>query len=299
MGRRAKGKQHGKAEFARPGLRPTPNWPLLALSVLGVALAGYLSWTALTSAAVQGCAEGGGCDAVLSSRWATLLGLPTAVWGLLTYLTLVAIAFIPREEKRWRWAWTVAFFGTLYSVYLTTISLTTFGATCPYCLTSLALMTSILALATIQRPIAMKGFSWQRWLTWRGAISAGLIVFLHLNYIGVVGRQPGVEDPLSRALAIHLTKSGAVMYGAHWCEHCRQQKESLRRSRKTAPLHRVQHRRTGLAANRPNAATGRSRSYPTWFINGQRYEELLTPARLAQMTGFQPPATPPTSGGEP
>ena len=46
MGRKAKGKQHGKTEFAGPGLRQTPNWPLLALSLVGVALAGYLSWTA-------------------------------------------------------------------------------------------------------------------------------------------------------------------------------------------------------------------------------------------------------------
>jgi uncharacterized membrane protein/glutaredoxin len=295
MGRKVKGKQNGKAEFARQGLRQTPNWPLLALSVVGVALAGYLSWTALTSAAVQGCAEGGGCDAVLSSRWATLMGLPTAVWGLLTYLTLAAIAFIPREDKQWRWAWTVAFFGTLYSIYLTTISLTTLGATCPYCLTSLALMTAILALATIQRPITLKGFSWQRWLTWRGALSAGLIVFLHLNYIGVVGRQPGVEDPTSRALAIHLAKSGAVMYGAHWCEHCRQQKELFGEAAKRLLYVECS---TG-AQGTPQTAECRNRqikSYPTWFINGQRYEELLTLSRLATLTGFQPPAAAPDGG---
>jgi len=60
-------------------VRATPNWPLLALSSVGMLLTAYLSWAALTESAVQGCAAGGGCDLVLGSRWATLLGLPTSL----------------------------------------------------------------------------------------------------------------------------------------------------------------------------------------------------------------------------
>lgn len=275
--------------------RQAPNWPLLALSLIGVALAGYLSWTAVTSTAVQGCAEGGGCDAVLSSRWATLMGVPTAVWGLLTYLGLVGTAFIKRAVTQWRTSWTLAFFGALYSVYLTTISLTMLGATCPYCLTSLALMSSILLVVTYQRPVTMKGFSWRPWLTWRGAVSAAVIVFLHLNYIGVVGRVPGVEDPTSRALAIHLTKSGAVMYGAHWCDHCRQQKELFGEAAKRLPY--IECSTGGQGTPQTSECSSRGiKTYPTWFINGQRYEEVLTQTRLAQLTGFQPPAVTPGGG---
>lgn len=290
MARKARAKK-----TASPGesgsFQQAPNWPLLALSLLGIALAGYLSWTALTSTAVQGCAQGGGCDAVLSSRWATLLGVPTAVWGLLTYLSLAGAAFIKRAETRWRLAWTVAFFGVFYSVYLTTISLTMLGATCPYCLTSLALMTAILVVVTFQRPFTIKGFSWQRWLTWRGAISAAMILFLHLNYTGVVGRIPGVEDPMSRALAIHLADSGAIMYGAHWCDHCKQQKGLFGEAARRLPYIECSTGGQGT----PQTAECRNRqisTYPTWFINGQRYEEILTQARLAALTGFQPPAAP-------
>jgi uncharacterized membrane protein/glutaredoxin len=291
MGRKAKAKQDGKAGVTRPGLRQAPNWPLLALSVVGIALAGYLSWTAITSTAVQGCAEGGGCDTVLSSRWATLMGVPTAVWGLLTYLTLAGIAFIKREEQHWKWAWTVAFFGTLYSVYLTTVSLTILGAACPYCLTSLTLMASTLALITIQRPFTLKGFSWPRWLRWRAASSAAVILFLHLNYTGVVGRQPGVEDPIIRALAIHLGQSGAIMYGASWCDHCRQQKELFGESAKRLPYVECSSGAQGSPVTN-ECRKQQIKSYPTWFINGRRYEELLTPARLMTMTGFKPPTTP-------
>ena len=295
MGRKAKGKKTATADVSG-SFRQTPNWPLLALSLVGVALAGYLSWTALTSTAVQGCAEGGGCDAVLSSRWATLLGVPTAVWGLLTYLALAGTAFIRRAETQWRWAWTIAFFGALYSVYLTTISLTMLGATCPYCLTSLTLMSSILVVITFQRPFTLRAFSWQRWLTWRGAVSAAMIVFLHLNYVGVLGRAPQVEDPTQRALAIHVARSGAIMYGAHWCDHCRQQKELFGASARRLPYVECS---TGGQGTPQTAECGKRqiRTYPTWVINGQRYTEVLTPARLAELTGYQPPAAP-APGGE-
>lgn len=298
MGRKAKGKKESAATVPGVTFRQTPNWPLLGLSLVGIALAGYLSWTAVTATAVQGCAAGGGCDVVLSSRWATLLGVPTAVWGLLTYLALAGTAFISRAEMQWRWSWTIAFFGAIYSVYLTIVSLTMLGGACPYCLTSLAVMSSILAVLTFQRPFTMKGFSWPRWLTWRGAMSAALIVFLHLNYIGVVGRQPGVEDPLSRALAEHLGKSGAIMYGAHWCEHCQQQKALFGEAAKRLPY--VECSTGGQGSPQTTECAKRGiKTYPTWFINGQRYEEVLTPARLGSMTGFQPPAAPATGGGAP
>src|SRR2546422_6351601 len=128
MGRKAKAKREPKKASAIPTVRPVPNWPLLVLSLIGIALTTYLSWTAWTGSSVKGCAVGSSCDVVLSSRWATLLGLPTALWGLLAYLTLTGVAFIAKAHRHWQSAWIVAFFGVLYSAYLTTISLTVLGA---------------------------------------------------------------------------------------------------------------------------------------------------------------------------
>jgi uncharacterized membrane protein len=133
-------------------LRSGPNWPLLAVSALGIALTGYLSWVAFAGGAVRGCPVGGGCDVVLTSRWATLLGLPTSFWGLLAYIALAASAFVKRADRQWSYAWTIALFGICYSVYLTVVSLTILGSACPYCLTSLGLMTATVALIAVQRP---------------------------------------------------------------------------------------------------------------------------------------------------
>ena len=57
----------GPSELANP-----------VLSLVGMALTAYLSRAASSGTGLQG-RHRGGCDAVLSSRWATLLGAPTAV----------------------------------------------------------------------------------------------------------------------------------------------------------------------------------------------------------------------------
>ena len=43
----------------------------------------------------------GGCDLVLTSRWAKLLGVPTALRGLLAYATMAGIAFVRRVDQHW------------------------------------------------------------------------------------------------------------------------------------------------------------------------------------------------------
>ncbi|MCC7031431.1 MAG: vitamin K epoxide reductase family protein [Acidobacteria bacterium] len=288
MGRKARARKEprdaGGAASVVSGA--TPNWPLLALSVTGVALAGYLSWTSWSGGAVQGCSAGSGCDLVLSSRWATLLGLPTAFWGLLAYLALAGTAWIASAHRQWRLAWTLSCFGLLYSLYLTTVSVAMLGATCPYCLTSLALMTAIFTVVTFQRPDGIPGFSWPRWLRIRGPVAVGIIAFLHLNYIGLVGKAPAVEDPTLRALAVHLAQTGAKMYGAEWCPHCQDQKALFGVAARRLPYVECSMGARQGAPQTAECREARINTYPTWEIAGKRYEEVLSPLRLAQLTGF-------------
>ena len=290
MGRKARLKEHHAAR-PRPQIaaRPRPNWPILVLSLVGMALTAYLSWAASSGSGLQGCGIDSGCDAVLSSRWATLLGAPTAVWGLLAYGTLAGLAFGRRAGWRWIATWTVSFVGVLYSVYLTTVSVTLLGATCPYCLTSLAIMTALFAVATSQRPAEMPGFTWRRLLLRAAPAAAVVIALLHLNYVGVLGRPPAVEDPFARALALHLSQRGAKMYGAYWCPHCVEQKELFGASARRLPY--VECSTGGQGSRQASACQAAGiRQYPTWIIGGQRFQEVLTLTRLAELTGFQPPA---------
>ena len=285
MSRREKTRRAAKAAAAAPP-SSGPNWPLLALSSVGILLTAYLTWTHFSGAAPQGCAAGGGCDAVLTSRWATLLGLPTSVWGLVGYAALAGVAFMRRADKRWSYAWTVAFFGVCYSVYLTAISLTRLQSACPYCLTSLALMSAILALVTWQRPAAVAHRSWRWVIAPRAALAAMVILALHANYVAPAAEPIGPEDPQVRALAEHLEAQDVIFYGASWCPHCQQQKALF-----GASAARLPYVECSLGGpNAPAAAACRSagvRSYPTWIINGRAYVgEVLSLAQLADATGF-------------
>ncbi|HET9942890.1 MAG TPA: vitamin K epoxide reductase family protein [Terriglobia bacterium] len=279
------------AAAAGPPLRPSPNWPLWALSVLGMILTGYLSWTALNNEAVRGCSVGSGCDTVLSSPWATTLGMPTAFWGFLTYVALAATAFVKRVDRHWQIAWTVSFFGLIYSLYLTAVSMTVLKAACPYCLTSLGLMTAIFALVTWQRPNDLAGFAWGALLTRAVPLAIAVIIVLHLQYTGVFGPTPGQEDPLARALAEHLSNSGNVkFYGASWCPHCQDQKALFGAAAKRLPYVECSPDGQG-APQAPVCANLEIKSYPTWIINGKRIEQVMTMTDLANATNFRAPVS--------
>ena len=286
MSRKSKTRGRSKATVDTHALRPGPNWPLLAVSTLGIALTGYLSWTAFSGGPVQGCAAGGGCDTVLTSRWATLLGLPTALWGLMAYIGMAAIAFVRRADRHWSYAWTAAFFGVCYSVYLTVVSLTILGSACPYCLTSLGLMSAALALVVVQRPPGIAHRSWAGLVAGRGVLAALVILLLHANYVAPQPEPTGPEDPNIRALAEHLDDEGVLFYGASWCPHCQEQKALFGASASRLPYIEC----SPAGPNTPQAPSCNSagvQTYPTWIINGRAtVGEVLSLAYLADASGF-------------
>jgi len=286
MSRKSKTQRRSATPSKTHALRPGPNWPLLAVSSLGIALTGYLTWTALSGGRVQGCAVGGGCDLVLTSRWATLLGLPTSLWGLLGYVGLAGIAFVRRADRHWSYAFTAAAFGVCYSVYLTVVSLTILQSACPYCLTSLSLMAGMLALVVFQRPPEMAHRSWLGLIASRVAPAAVVILVLHGNYVAPEPESLGPEDPTTRALAEYLKDEGVLFYGASWCPHCQEQKRLF-----GASVSRLPYIECGPggpnAPQAPSCSLAGVQTYPTWVIKGRAIVgQVLTLAQLADATGF-------------
>ena len=279
--RNKKGKQAATDAITRDG----PNWPLFVLALLGMAVSGYLTFSAWQGKLVAFCTEGAGCDVVLNSQWSTLFGMPTSFWGFLTYALLAAVAWNKNAKDQWRWAWVISFFGLVYSLYLTSISLLELKATCPYCLTSLGLMTTIFVVTTFQRPQNLAKFSWGPWLAKTGGAAAVAIVALHLYYAGYWGGATGPEDPWVRGLAEHLAKSDAKFYGAFWCPHCNHQKELFGASVKRLPY--VECSPGGpQVPSAPICQEKNITSYPTWIINGQRYTGVQELDALAQLSNF-------------
>jgi glutaredoxin len=100
-----------------------------------------------------------------------------------------------------------------------------------------------------------------------------------------VGKPPAAEDPVLRQLATHLAQTGAKMYGAEWCPHCQDQKALFGAAAKRLPYIEcsIGAQGTGQTTVCRNAGIT---TYPTWEIGGQRYQEVMSTLRLAELSGF-------------
>jgi uncharacterized membrane protein len=269
-----------------PGGGMRRDLPTAAIALAGLMLTVGLTVVALTTSDLPYCSAGSGCDVVQNSRWSVLLGLPLAAWGAALYaVILFAAVGIRSGEKRWRLLTLTTSAGALVSLYLTGVSIWEIEATCAYCLVSLFLITAL-------------------WLlTWRGPppagaaprrisaalVSVGLVALLHFHYAGVFDPAAGPEEPYLQALAEHLNASGARFYGAYWCPHCEQQKAAFGASAKRLPYIECSPRgRGGPVAT--DCLAEEIKNYPTWLIDGNRFERTMTPEQLARYSGYRQPS---------
>jgi uncharacterized membrane protein len=133
-------------------LSSPPAWlrsalPLLA--VIGLGLAAYLAYVE-TQAVTAVCGPIGDCNAVQTSPYAYLWGIPIGLLGVAGYLLILAV-----------WAWGMwqneprasfvllglTLFGVAFSIYLTYLELFVIGAVCAWCLSSAVVMTLLLLVS--------------------------------------------------------------------------------------------------------------------------------------------------------
>lgn len=78
-------------------------WPALTAWLVGLAVSGYLTFEHYTGSATLACPEGQvlNCEAVTSSDWAYLWGVPVALLGLLYFVagTVFALVVAPRLPR--------------------------------------------------------------------------------------------------------------------------------------------------------------------------------------------------------
>ncbi len=136
------------------GLPVWAEWLIPFLIVVGIGVAGYLSYVEIQVVAAV-CGPVGDCNAVQSSPNARLFGvLPVGVLGLLGYLALLAAwlvrRFFPRLEKPTTLAfWGMALFAVVFSIYLTYLEPFVIKAVCAWCLTSAVIVTFLLLLGRL------------------------------------------------------------------------------------------------------------------------------------------------------
>ena len=120
------------------------------LSLVGAAIAGYLTWVHFAELQPFCVGGSGGCERVQSSPYAKLGGVPVAIIGLAGYVAvLVSLALPDRSVTAF-----LALVGAGFSAYLTYLELAVIDAVCQWCVASAVIM-SALAVASVASLVAM------------------------------------------------------------------------------------------------------------------------------------------------
>lgn len=258
---------------------------LLALFAgTGTLLTFYLTVNKLAAQEVAFCGTGAGCDLVLTSRWATFLGLPTALWGLLGFLGVLFLALwpdVPRLLKQWRWpllfGLTTSMF--VFELYMLYLMVGVIRAFCLYC-TAAILLTTAIWIVTL---------SGRQWLDVGKLTFNGILLGLATVVVtaAVYANQTPPPSPLATGLAQHLQSIRGTMYGAHWCPHCQAQKEMFGAAFATVPYVECSPDGGPGTPQAPACREREVRTYPTWIINGQKYEGEKPLEELAKLSGYE------------
>ncbi len=289
------------------------------IATTGAVLTGYL--TAVKFAQAEAACPISGCEQVLSSDYATVLGLPLTLFGCLAYLSMAAMALAPlalRSEKQQElrltlenWTWNLLFLGgtamMIFSGYLMYLLTSEIKSFCLYCVGSALLSTSLFVLSVF-------GKSWEDTgkLIFNGILVglATLIATLGVyaspsGDTGGATNEPTVQiiDPAGNnapprattqsgeaelALADHLQKIGAKSFGAWWCPHCFEQRQLLGQAA-YKKITSIECDPGGVDPQPQVCQASGVQSYPSWEINDKLYAGVQEPQELAAASGYKGP----------
>jgi thiol-disulfide isomerase/thioredoxin len=114
-------------------------------------------------------------------------------------------------------------------------------------------------------------------------LAGGLIGFEQYR----ITRAENAPSPLL-PLAKCLKEKGVVFYGAHWCEHCKNQKRQFGSAAKELPY--VECSSPDGSQMFPVCIEAKVESFPTWvFTDGSRLSGEVKAAVLAEKSGCEMP----------
>lgn len=129
-------------------------YAIITLSLMGIILSSYLLYIHYDVRSQPICPVEG-CDKVLESEYAEILGIPVALVGLVGFVLVFALSLFrlvyPTNgtEKIADFIFLVSIMGTAFGIYLTYLELFVIHAICIYCALCFILMIFILILAAI------------------------------------------------------------------------------------------------------------------------------------------------------
>jgi len=126
---------------------------LAAFAAAGLLISAYLTWSHLTGTAPVCVGGSGGCEAVRTSRYSEIAGVPVAALGLVAYAAVLASAAM-RGEKAAISGVFVALVGAMFTAYLTYLELFVIRAICQWCVASAVVVVACLILGVLRLRLA-------------------------------------------------------------------------------------------------------------------------------------------------
>lgn len=265
--------------------RNTPGVIILALSALGIALSLYLTYLFYSKAMAAFCTAGSGCDTVRESSYSEMLGVPVALLGVIGYSLISVLSLISiKGRERWLLLYLASLAGFVFSAYLTYIEIFVIHAICFYCVISAFIITAILIILLLKRPVRAPALSFSKLIT-LSAVVLG-VVLLGSFFIQSNELSAGSDNTFQVGLAKHLGAMRATMYGSYKCPHCTTQK-LLFGEKAFKNINYVECHPRGENANSTLCQQKLIYSYPTWEINGQLYLGAKSLQELARISEYK------------
>lgn len=296
--------------------------PLIAgIAGIGALTTAYLTVVKLTQSSTTCPTQS--CDLVLQSPYATVLGLPLALFGFLAYASMVVFALAPlaidpvkKKDTRTKLenlTWLLLLAGavamTIFSGYLMYVLFFVIkSGICIYCVASALFSLSMLTLTILGR-------NWED----IGQIFFTAIIVGMITLIGTLGVYANVNNSASSPgaaqvtlspqgppkegigwsitttsgeaeiqLARHLTQIGAKEYVAWYCSHCHEQKQLFGKEA-YQEINHVECIPGGKNARPQLCEAAKVPGFPTWEINGKQYSGVQSLEKLAQISGYKGP----------
>jgi uncharacterized membrane protein len=132
----------------------TKRMAVAFVALVGIFVSAYLLLYKLGFIGTLACGTGS-CETVQASRWATLVGLPVAAWGLGFYVSVLVLALVGTQdrytESRGLSLALVAVTGSgvVFSSWLSYLEEFVIGAWCRWCIVSAVLTATLFALSLL------------------------------------------------------------------------------------------------------------------------------------------------------
>lgn len=98
-----------------------------------------------------------------------------------------------------------------------------------------------------------------------------------------------VKNQAAASLARHLKQIKARMYGAFWCPYCQRQMDLFGRDVFTQHVQYIECDPRGQGAQPKLCKDAKITGFPTWEINGKRYQGMQSLEELAKLSGYRGP----------